>query len=115
MNKLSMMPKDVSQSFTGIQTYIQEVLADNDASVEEIIKDIVDVSKTAKMSTPTWDVIDDPKTRLNAKKLLLELSWVYKGWKSNTNINFDFSSMLFDGQNRKDNKEVTDTATVIDG
>ena len=114
MNELSMMPKDVSQSFTGIQTYIQWILRDKGASVENIIGDIVDLSDNATMSTPLGDVIEDPKTRLNAKKLLLELSWIYKQWKWNINMNFDFTSMLYDGANRWNNGKTEDTPTVIE-
>lgn len=103
MNNL--IPRDVAQSFTWLQNYVQQVLSDNGCSVDEIIKDIADLSKNATTSSPTGDVIDDNKTRLSAKKLLLEMSWVYKQkWM---NINFDFNSVIFDGQptlrnNKKD-------------
>lgn len=102
-----MIPRDVAQSFTWLQNYVQQVLAENGCPVEDIIKDIADLSKNATTSNPVWDVIDDNKTRLAAKKLLLEMSWVYKQ-KWWINMNFDFNSVIFDGQptlrnNKKDN------------
>jgi len=101
-----LIPRDVTQSFTWLQNYIQQILNEKWASVESILSDIVDLSKNAKTSTPLGDMIDDNKTQLAAKKMLLEMAWVYKSkWM---NINFDFNSVIFDGQptlrnNKKDN------------
>ena len=111
----NLIPRDVAQSFTWLQNYIQWILAEEGSSVEEIIKDIVDLSKNAQTSTPLWDLIDDNKTQLAAKKLLLEMAGVYKS--KGTNISFDFNSVIFDGQptinNPREDKKL-EQATVIE-
>lgn len=111
----NIVPRDVAQSFTWLQNFVQQILSENGTPVEEIIKDIADLSKNAMTSTPIWDQIEDNKTRLAAKKLLLEMSWVYK--QKGMNINFDFNSVIFDGKpevrnNRKDT--AIEQATVIE-
>ena len=54
------------------------MLSEKGASVESIIGDLVSISKNAQTSTPLGDMIDDYKTQMNAKKLLLEMAGVYK-------------------------------------
>lgn len=93
------IPQDVQSNFTWLQAYVQELLKENGASVDTLLADIIDISKNAVTSTPLWDVLPDYKTQMAAKKLLLEMSGMYKQ-KWWTNISFDFRSLLFNGKDR---------------
>ena len=84
----------IDQQWSGIQKYIRELLKDSKSDIPKIIWDIVDISQNATTATPTWDIIADHKTQLQAKKLLLELAGVYKA-KWDTNFNFDLSWLLY--------------------
>ena len=110
------IPKDIASNFTWLQAYIQQVLSEKGASVESIIGDLVSISKNAQTSTPLGDMIDDYKTQMNAKKLLLEMAGVYKQ-KWGINMNFDFSALLFNGKDRPNNQQDTwpQQWTVING
>lgn len=79
-----------------MQRYIIDLLSEKGASVGDILGDIVALSQTAEKVSPTGEMVSDHSTQLNAKKLLLELMWVYKQkwWVSVTN-KFDVQSMLF--------------------
>lgn len=96
------IPSTVLQGTTPLQRYVMEVLEKWNAvtwkktSLEDIIFDIADISLTAQKPTPLGDLVDDPVTRLNAKKLLLELMGVYKkGGGTAIQMNFDVWDLLY--------------------
>lgn len=75
------------KSQADLWVYIQELLERNDASVEDLIMDIYDISTTAQSQNAQGDVIDDANARLKAKKMLLELAGVYKPKQVEVKVN----------------------------
>ncbi len=65
-------------------------------SPEKAISSIVHVALNAKKSTPTWEEIDDHKTRLAANKLLLEMAGIYQPSSWKININLWFAAQLYE-------------------
>lgn len=77
-----------------MQKYIREVLKDKWQSLPDMLWDIISISQTATTSTPLGDLVADHKTRLQAKKLLLEL-WGYYKTKSDVNVHFNLTKLLY--------------------
>lgn len=88
------------------QQYLSVLLDDKNADINSLLTDLVEIAKTAAKPTPTWDIVDDYKTRLAATRLLLELRWDYTPAKANMSVNLWFSSLIYwNKDNDKNNWE----------
>lgn len=84
----------MAQEQSGIQRYIEKQLASKWVDISDIVWDIVSISNNAMTSTPTWEVIEDYRTRLQAKKYLLELAGYSKSNKGG-NINVSLTNLVY--------------------
>lgn len=105
---LAMLRELSDKRKTQQQQFLTVLLDEKDADVDTLITDLVYIAKNAERPTPTWDMVDDYKTRLTATKLLLELRWDYTPSKQSMNVNLGFASLFY--WNKKDNN---DWETVI--
>ena len=93
------------------QQYISLLLEEKGATLPDILSDIVIIAKTATKPTPTWEEIEDYKTRLSASKLLLEMSGDYVPSKASMNVSLWFSNLIY----WNNNKDEPITEDVIQG
>ena len=105
---LAMLRELSDKRKTQQQQFLTVLLDGKDADIDTLITDLVYIAKNAERPTPTWDMVDDYKTKLAATKLLLELRWDYTPSKQSMNVNLGFASLFY--WNKKDNN---DWETVI--
>ncbi len=72
----------IPQWMSAQQALVTEILKKKGVTLETILWGIIDTAENAERSTPTWDVIEDYKTRLTAYKMLLDLTGVSSKSKS---------------------------------
>lgn len=100
---LSMLRELSDKRKTQQQQFLTVLLDEKNADIDTLVTDLVDIAKNAVRPTPTWDMVEDYKTRLTATKLLLELRWDYTPSKQSMNVNLGFASLFY--WNKKDNND----------
>lgn len=78
-----------------MQKFIQEKLAEKDYSTENMLDELITISKYGKLPNPvTWELEYNHKMQMEAKKLLLEMSGMYK-WKQVWGNTFNLTKIIY--------------------
>lgn len=78
-----------------VQKFIQEKLAEKKYSVDTMLEELIEIAQTWKIPNPvTWEMEYSHKIQLEAKKLLLEMTGLYK-WKQSIWNTFNLTKIIY--------------------
>lgn len=70
-------------------------MAEKNYSVDVVLEELIEIAQTGKMPNPvTWDMEYSHKMQLDAKKLLLEMTGLYKGKQATWNT-FNLTKIIY--------------------